>query len=415
MGRHLSDLYFNKVYPLEKAYQFDKFYTPCWTRADFDSKPLILVLGQYSVGKTSFIQHLLGREYPGSHVSPEPTTDRFVAIMHGDREKTIPGNAAVMQEDKPFETLKSYGMQLLNRFEVVETPANILQDVTLIDSPGVLSGEKQRAQRKYDFASLVRHWAERSERIMLLFDAHKLDISDELKEAILALDGNADKIRCVLNKADRVGPQELMRVYGSLMWSLGKVLDTPEVMRVYVGSFWDQPYVRDENTELFDRERDDLMRDLKQLPQHSCVRKINEFAKRLRHVRVHSVVCDALRSQFSLLSLKSRGQQQAEMLRPEALLQTYAKLSKKHGVHVNDFPDVEQFRETVEQLDIDLYEFSKLETGYLEAMDKLLADEMPRLFQKLGQDEQDLVADVARARVASAAAQDSPNNTEPNQ
>lgn len=26
-----------------------------------------------------------------------------------------------------------------------------------------------------------------------------------------------------------------MRVYGALMWSLGKVLNTPEVMRVYIG------------------------------------------------------------------------------------------------------------------------------------------------------------------------------------
>lgn len=51
-----------------------------------------------------------------------------------------------------------------------------------------------------------------------------------------------------------------MRVYGALMWSLGKVLQTPEVTRVYIGSFWDQPYQNDEYKKLFDAESNDLLK-----------------------------------------------------------------------------------------------------------------------------------------------------------
>ena len=53
--------------------------------------------------------------------------------------------------------------------------------------------------------------------------------------------GQDDKVRVVLNKCDSVDPQQLMRVHGALMWSLGKCIGTPEVVRVYLGSFWDKP------------------------------------------------------------------------------------------------------------------------------------------------------------------------------
>ena len=48
-------------------------------------------------------------------------------------------------------------------------------------------------------------------------------------QVIGTLKGHDDKVRVVLNKADQVDMQQLMRVYGALMWSLGKVFRSPEV------------------------------------------------------------------------------------------------------------------------------------------------------------------------------------------
>ena len=41
---------------------------------------------------------------------------------------------------------------------------------------------------------IVEWFAERADLIMLLFDAHKLDISDEFKDTIHALKGQEDKV-----------------------------------------------------------------------------------------------------------------------------------------------------------------------------------------------------------------------------
>jgi predicted GTPase len=78
-----------------------------------------------------------------------------------------------------------------------------------VDTPGVLSGEKQRTQRSYDFTGVTSWFAAKCDLILLLFDPHKLDISDEFKRVIASLRGHDDKIRIVLNKADQVDAQQV--------------------------------------------------------------------------------------------------------------------------------------------------------------------------------------------------------------
>ena len=63
----------------------------------------------------------------------------------------------------------------------------MLKCVTMVDTPGILSGEKQRVDRGYDFVGVLRWFAERVDRIILLFDANKLDISDEFRRSIEAI------------------------------------------------------------------------------------------------------------------------------------------------------------------------------------------------------------------------------------
>jgi len=369
----IKKIYATALRPLEEAYRFDAFHMPIMRDSDFDAKPSVLFLGQYSTGKTSFIRYLLEGNYPGANIGPEPTTDRFVAVMGGKEEMVIPGNALVVQSGTPFRALSKFGNDFLTKFQASVTPSPVLEDLVLIDSPGVLSGEKQRIGRSYDFTGVIEWFAQRADMIVLVFDANKLDISDEFKRAIEALRGQDDKIRVVLNKADGVNSQQLLRVYGALMWSLGKVINTPEVTRVYVGSFWEQPYKNREFAHLFDAEREDLIRDLHALPRQATVRKVNELVKRARLAKVHAYLISELHNQMPAVFGKKAKQE--ELIRD--LNQTYNFVMQKYNLSVGDFPDIKRFRERLRVCDFS--KFPKLNQRLLDAAETALAEEIPKL------------------------------------
>ncbi|KAG8658250.1 EH domain-containing protein 1 isoform X1 [Manihot esculenta] len=375
----LKRLYIQKLKPLEVTYRFNDFVSPLLTNSDFDAKPMVMLLGQYSTGKTTFIKHLLKSGYPGAHIGPEPTTDRFVVVMSGTDERSIPGNTVAVQADMPFNGLTTFGTAFLSKFECSQMPHPLLEHITFVDTPGVLSGEKQRTQRAYDFTGVTSWFAAKCDLILLLFDPHKLDISDEFKRVISSLRGHDDKIRVVLNKADQVDTQQLMRVYGALMWSLGKVLNTPEVMRVYIGSFNDKPVneaaVGPIGKELFEKEQDDLLLDLKDIPKKACDRRINEFVKRARAAKIHAYIISHLKKEMPAMMGKAKAQQRLV----DNLVDEFRKVQREFHLPPGDFPNVEHFREVLTGYSID--KFEKLKPKMIQAVDDMLGYDIPELLK----------------------------------
>lgn len=376
----LKTIYFNKIKPLEEAYKFGSFFSSLLSESDFEAKPSVLLLGQYSTGKTTFIKHLLGRDYPGIHIGPEPTTDRFVVVTHAVEERRTPGNTLIVQPDQPWQGLAQYGNGFLAKFEAASCANKLLEEVTLVDTPGVLSGEKQRIERTYNFIDVCGWFAARCDLILLLFDPHKLDISDEFKQVISTLRGHDDKVRVVLNKADQVDQQQLMRVYGALMWSLGKVFKSPEVCKVYIGSFnADKPIRTDMNPsgeELFQKEQSDLLQDLFEIPQRSCDRKVNEFVKRVRAAKIHILIMGHLRKKMPAMMGKQKAQEKllADLAKEFGLVQ------REYHLPAGDFPDVVRYREILSAYDIT--QFPKLKDSMLKAIEDSLSVDIPSLVRQ---------------------------------
>ncbi|KAJ1964650.1 hypothetical protein GGI12_001284 [Dipsacomyces acuminosporus] len=376
----LQKTYAKKIKPLEQSYCFEGFHSAPLTPQDIGSKPMVLLLGQYSTGKTTFVEYLLGESYPGAHIGIEPTTDGFVAIMGGPEPKVIPGHAAAVSGDLPFSGLTKFGTKFLSRFHVSQLNNPLLANLTLIDTPGILSGSKQ-IQRGYDFISVINWFAERSDLILLLFDSYKLDISDEFKAAIQSLRGHEDKVRVVLNKCDQISQQQLMRVYGALMWSLGKVIPTPEVNRVYLGSFWPKyktpvGTVFEDNKDLIASEQKDLLRDLRSIPKNAAIRRVNEIVKRARQARVHAHVIGHLRSELPAMFGKNK--KAKAML--DDLPGEFRKIQVRYNLPPGDFPNPEAFKRDLEAFKI--ADFNKLNQKLIANTDEALSVDFPKLMKQ---------------------------------
>jgi len=96
---------------IERDIGLEEFYGMGATGSELTAKPLVLVIGQYSTGKTTFISTLCGHEYDGAHIGPEPTTEKFVAVVGvpGDKPRSSKrGNFVSMMPGLPFGGLAQY-------------------------------------------------------------------------------------------------------------------------------------------------------------------------------------------------------------------------------------------------------------------------------------------------------------------
>jgi hypothetical protein len=187
----------------------------------------------------------------------------------------------------------------------------------------------------------------------------------------------------VLNKSDTISHQQLMKVYGALLWSLGKVINTPEVTRVYIGSFWDQPLKNEDTAPLLEMEMADLLRDLAALPRLGAVRKINDIVKRIRQIRTHVVLLNHLRE--AMPAMFGKDKKKKELL--DGLGVVFRTVMKQHNISVGDFPDMAKFKRDVELLDfteLPKIKGRRMQGGKrLEALDEALNVRIPALLNRL--------------------------------
>ena len=112
--------------------------------------PFVLLLGNHSSGKSSFLNHVLERRIQTAGVAP--TDDSFTIVSPGPADIDQDGPALVGDPDMGFQGLRQYGpglihhMQLKIRADVSTSQFMIVDSPGMIDSP--LRGTRKRRRRR---------------------------------------------------------------------------------------------------------------------------------------------------------------------------------------------------------------------------------------------------------------------------
>merc|ERR1711936_920445 len=363
----LFKAYDKYLLPLEVETLFSVLGDPPVSDADIKAKPILLTMGQYSTGKTTFIKALLnGCEYPGMHIAAEMSTDNFISVLRGPTDDSIPGNALVNNTQLPFHSLKfAFGENFLQRFRGSFIAADernsteILDDLIIIDTPGTLDGNEQN--RNYNFAEAMGWFARRAALIIIFFDVNKMGVSTEMKSVLDVIQGNEEKIRIVFNKSDTVDERDLAGSLAGLRHNLAKSMPTPEVPEVYVTSLetLEDSYKTDNKTfvDRFSKDKAKLLEDIRRVRYNTYSRKINILDKRARMVRNHAYVMMMLRKeQRKCLSLCRR------QLRPQdieklinMIPELYRRVQQEQDRSMEEFISVKLIQEK-----LNLHDLNKL-------------------------------------------------------
>ena len=123
--------YSKSVDPLAAKLMFSREPDPGTRRG----RPLVLLIGNHSSGKSSLINYMLGQKVQNTGVAP--TDDDFTVLSHSQSDDERDGDALVSNPDLGFAELRKFGPSLVSHLKLKARNAPFLEDLTLIDSRGI--------------------------------------------------------------------------------------------------------------------------------------------------------------------------------------------------------------------------------------------------------------------------------------
>lgn len=289
--KELKRVYDNAIQPLESLYRYRDLSNRHFGDPEIFSKPLVLFMGPWSGGKSSIINYLVDIEYRQTSLrtGAEPSPAYFNILMHGEEEEILDGTQ--LAADWTFSGLQKFGQGLLDRLKGLRLNSKLLEKVNIVEIPGILEIRKQ-VQRLFPFNDACQWFIDRADIIFLVYDPSKLDVGPETEAILDQLKGREYQTRIILNKADQVKPEELMRVQGALIWNISPLMSSAEPPIMYSTSLWSLPYEAGAPTRLLYAQERAFLRDLRTAIDKRVEHKIASARRFAVRVRNHAKMVD---------------------------------------------------------------------------------------------------------------------------
>lgn len=192
---------------------------------------ILVVLGEFNHGKTTFVNALLGRDLLPTGITPTTAALHHIVFSDPPYAKVIfqGGEAEELPLERLIDYTSSHPVDELGRVSYIEVgyPAELLRErVTLVDTPGVNDLNATRAEITYGYLP-------RADTVVFLLDAGQiLKRSEEefLKTRILRR--SRDKLIFVIAKSDILSEDELNEAMSFARSHLERILGDVNIFPV---------------------------------------------------------------------------------------------------------------------------------------------------------------------------------------
>ena len=223
-----------KLGPLFSRYQLDHD----TLESALKWKSIVLLLGNFSSGKSTLINELFGTDI--QRTGQSPTDDSFTILTApegGSAPQEVPGSSLLNNDRLPFTSLKKYGEQFAAHFTMKQVDSPQLENMAIIDTPGMLDAVTEK-DRGYDYNGVVGDLGRLADLVVLMFDPHKAGTIREVYETIRnTLPGSSgeDRVIFVMSRIDECdNPADLIRSYGTLCWNLSQMTGRKDIPMIHL-------------------------------------------------------------------------------------------------------------------------------------------------------------------------------------